>query len=161
MLRVRGLVRGIPGPTEDPAVELLQTWTVTPGVVRHSLTVSTSLESLDVDLEIQLAADFTDMAAIRLSRFRDPCAPFSADDSTLRWRDGGRSLTVAAPGSVAAGERLRWRGTARRGQAFEAEWQAVLADTEDAVVAARPSRPAPDPGRTIRRPGRAVGQLAR
>ena len=37
VLRVRGLVRGIPGPTEDPAVELLQTWTVTPGVVRHSL----------------------------------------------------------------------------------------------------------------------------
>ncbi|MDZ4351389.1 MAG: glycogen debranching N-terminal domain-containing protein, partial [Arthrobacter sp.] len=112
VLRVRGLVRGIPGPTEDPAVELLQTWTVTPGVVRHSLQLSTSLDSLDVEIEIQLAADFTDMAAIRLSRFREPSEPFSADDSTLRWRDGGRTLTVAAPGSVASGERLLWRGKA-------------------------------------------------
>ena len=76
VLRVRGLVRGIPGPTEDPAVELLQTWTVTPGVVRHSLQLRTSLESLDVEIEIQLAADFTDMAAIRLSRFREPSEPF-------------------------------------------------------------------------------------
>ncbi|WP_029705129.1 glycogen debranching N-terminal domain-containing protein, partial [Arthrobacter sp. TB 26] len=89
VLRVRGLVRGIPGATEDPAVELLQTWTVTPGVVRHSLQLRTSLEALDVEIDIQLAADFTDMAAIRLSRFREPAAPFSADDSTLRWRDGG------------------------------------------------------------------------
>jgi hypothetical protein len=138
VLHVRGLVRGIAGPTEDPAVELVQTWTVTPGVVRHALRLSTSLENVDVEIEIQLAADFTDMAGIRLSRFRDPLRPYSADDSALRWRDGGRSLTVAAPGNVAAGERLLWRGTAGRGRPFEAEWQAVLADSEDAVVAARP-----------------------
>ncbi len=138
VLQVRGLVRGIAGPTEDPAVELFQTWTVTPGVVRHALAVSTSLENVEVEIEIRLAADFTDMAGIRLSRFREPFRPYSADDSALRWRDGGRSLTVAAPGNIAAGERLLWRGTAGRGRPFEAEWQAVLADSEDAVVAARP-----------------------
>jgi hypothetical protein len=138
VLRVRGLVRGIPGPTEDPAVALLQTWTVTPGVVRHSLQLSTSLEALDVEIEIQLTADFTDMAAIRLSRFRAPAEPSSADDSTLRWRDGARTLTVAAPGSVASGARLLWHGQAARGRPLEVEWQAVLADTEDAVVAAPP-----------------------
>ena len=155
VLRVRGLVRGIPGPTEDPAVELLQIWTVTPGVVRHSLHVATSLESLDVEIEIRLAADFTDMAAIRLSRFRDPSEPFAADDSTLRWRDGERTLTVAAPGSVAAGERLLWRGTAGRGRPFEVEWQAVLADSEDAVVAARP----PAARRVRAEPSGALGLL--
>jgi hypothetical protein len=138
VLRVRGLVRGIPGPTEDPAVELVQTWTVTPGVVRHALQVNTSFDALDVEIEVRLAADFTDMAAIRLSRFREPFAPFAADESALRWRHGARTLTVAAPGAVAAGERLLWRGTAGRGRSFEAEWQAVLADSEDAVVAARP-----------------------
>ncbi|MDQ0822835.1 hypothetical protein QFZ79_000575 [Arthrobacter sp. V4I6] len=138
VLRVRGLVHGIPGPTEDPAVELAQTWTVTPGVVRHSLQVNTSFDALDVEIEVRLAADFTDMAAIRLSRLSQPFAPFAADDSALRWRNGARTLTVAAPGSVAAGERLLWRGTAGRGRPFEAEWQAVLADSEDAVVAARP-----------------------
>lgn len=138
VLHVRGLVRNIAGPTEDPAVELFQTWTVTPGVVRHALQLSTSLETVDVEIEIQLAADFTDMAAIRLSRFREPFRPYSADDSSLRWSDGGRTLTVAAPGNVAAGERLVWRGTAGRGRPFEAEWQAVLADSEDAMVAARP-----------------------
>ncbi len=120
VLRVRGLVRGIPGPTEDPAVELVQTWTVTPGVVRHSLQISTSLDSLDVELEVQLAADFTDMANIRLSRFREPFEPFAADDSALRWRDGARTLTVAAAGNVAPGERLLWRGTVGRGRPFEA-----------------------------------------
>src|SRR6478609_2347371 len=76
VLRVRGLVRGIPGPTEDPAVELLQTWTVTPGVVRHSLQLRTSLDSLDVEIDVELEADFTDMADIRLSRFRDASGPF-------------------------------------------------------------------------------------
>lgn len=152
VLRVRGLVRGIPGPTEDPAVELLQVWTVTPGVVRHSLHLSTSLDALDVEIEIELAADFTDMAAIRLSRFRDPVEPLSADDSALRWRDGGRSLTVAAAGNVTPGERLIWRGTAGRGRPFEAEWQAVLADADDAVVAARPlasRRPRTSPSGTL------------
>jgi N-terminal domain of (some) glycogen debranching enzymes len=138
VLRVRGLVRGIPGPTEDPAVELVQTWTVTPGVVRHSLQVNTSIDALDIDLEVRLAADFTDVAAIRTGRFRQPFAPFAVDDSALRWRDGARTLTVAAPGGAGAGERLLWRGTAGRGRPFEAEWQAVLADSEDAVVAARP-----------------------
>ncbi|MDD1475769.1 glycogen debranching N-terminal domain-containing protein [Arthrobacter sp. H16F315] len=155
VLRVRGLVRGIPGSSEDPAVELLQTWTVTPGAVRHSLRLATSLESLDVEIEIQLAADFTDMAAIRLSRFREPSGPFSADDSTLRWRDGGRTLTVAAPGSVAAGERLLWRGTAGRGSPFEVEWQAMLADSEDTVVAAR----TPAPHRVRAEPAGALGKL--
>ncbi|MDJ0353042.1 glycogen debranching N-terminal domain-containing protein [Pseudarthrobacter sp. PH31-O2] len=155
VLRVRGLVRGIPGSSEDPAVELLQTWTVTPGAVRHSLRLATSLESLDVEIEIQLAADFTDMAAIRLSRFREPSGPFSADDSTLRWRDGGRTLTVAAPGSVAAGERLIWRGTAGRGSPFEVEWQAMLADSEDTVVAAR----TPAPHRVRAEPAGALGKL--
>lgn len=52
VLRVRGLIRGIAGHTADPAVELLQTWTVTPGVVRHALRISTSLEDLDVELAI-------------------------------------------------------------------------------------------------------------
>lgn len=155
VLRVRGLVRGIPGPTEDPAVELVQTWTVTPGVVRHSLQISTSLDTLDVELEVQLAADFTDMANIRLSRFREPSGPSAADDSTLRWRDGARTLTVAAPGSVAAGERLLWRGTVGRGRPFEAGWQAVLADSEDAVVAARP----PATRRTRAEPPGALGLL--
>ena len=72
VLRVRGLIRGIEGHTADPAVEVLQTWTVTPGVVRHSLKVGTSLDSLDLELAVDLAADFTDMAAIRLSRFAKP-----------------------------------------------------------------------------------------
>jgi hypothetical protein len=155
VLRVRGLVRGIPGPTEDPAVALLQTWTVTPGVVRHSLQLSTSLEALDVEIEIQLTADFTDMAAIRHSRFRAPAEPSSADDSTLRWRDGARTLTVAAPGSVAPGARLLWRGQAARGRPFEVEWQAVLADTEDAVVAAPP----PTSRRIRAEPSGALGLL--
>src|SRR6478752_8856278 len=85
VLRVRGLVRGIEGPTEDPAVELLQTWTVTPGAVRVSLRLSTSLEALDAEISVRLAADFTDMASIRLGRFRDPLPPAAADASSLRW----------------------------------------------------------------------------
>jgi glycogen debranching enzyme len=144
VLRVRGLVRGIPGPTEDPAVELVQTWTVTPGVVRHSLQLRTSLDSLDVEVEIELAADFTDMAQIRLSRFREASEPARADQSALRWREGGKTLSVAAPGAVTPDGRLAWRGSLGRGRTFEAEWQAVLTDDDDAVVAARPpsSRPA-------------------
>lgn len=138
VLRVRGLVRGIPGPTEDPAVELLQTWTVTPGVVRHTLQLRTSLDSLDVEIDVALAADFTDMAQIRLSRFRDPSAPVSADESTLRWQEGGKTLAVAAPGAVTPEGHLAWRGTLGRGRPFEAEWQADLTDDDDAVVAARP-----------------------
>ena len=155
VLRVRGLVRGIPGPTEDPAVELLQTWTVTPGVVRHSLQLRTSLDSLDVEIDVELAADFTDMADIRLSRFRDASGPFSADQSALRWREGGKTLTVAAPGAVTAEGRLAWRGSLGRGRPFEAEWQAVLTDEDDAVVAARP--PASRPPRTG--PAGALGLL--
>jgi hypothetical protein len=155
VLRVRGLVRGIPGPTEDPAVELLQTWTVTPGVVRHSLQLRTSLDSLDVEIDVELAADFTDMANIRLSRFRDASGPFSADQSALRWREGGKTLTVGAPGAVTAEGRLAWRGSLGRGRPFEAEWQAVLTDKDDAVVAARP--PASRPPRTG--PAGALGLL--
>ncbi len=155
VLRVRGLVRGIPGPTEDPAVELLQTWTVTPGVVRHSLQLRTSLDSLDVEIDVELAADFTDMADIRLSRFRDASGPFSADQSALRWREGGKTLTVGAPGAVTAEGRLAWRGSLGRGRPFEAEWQAVLTDEDDAVVAARP--PASRPPRTG--PAGALGLL--
>ena len=146
VLRVRGLVRGIPGPTEDPAVELLQTWTVTPGLVRHSLQLSTSLDSLDVGIDVELAADFTDMAQIRLSRFREASAPASADQSALRWREGGKTLAVAAPGAVTPDGRLAWRGTVGRGRPFKAEWQAVLTDEDDAVVAARP--PSARPPRT-------------
>ena len=116
VLRVRGLVRGIPGPTEDPAVELLQTWTVTPGVVRHSLQLRTSLDSLDVEIDVALAADFTDMAQIRLSRFRDPSEPATADESTLRWQEGGKTLAVAAPGAVTPEGRLAWRGSLGRGR---------------------------------------------
>ncbi|MGO4122108.1 glycogen debranching N-terminal domain-containing protein [Arthrobacter sp. YAF16] len=144
VLRVRGLVRGIEGPTEDPAVELVQTWTVTPGAVRVSLRLSTSLEALDAEVEVRLAADFTDMAAIRLGRYREPLQPAAADDSSLRWSEGGKTLTVSAPGRVSRGERLIWRGTAGRGRPLEAEWQAVLADTEDIVVAA------PPPARRVR-----------
>ncbi|MGO4229053.1 glycogen debranching N-terminal domain-containing protein [Arthrobacter sp. YAF34] len=155
VLRVRGLVRGIPGPTEDPAVELLQTWTVTPGVVRHSLQLRTSLDSLDVEIDVELAADFTDMADIRLSRFRDASGPFSADQSALRWREGGKTLTVGAPGAVTAEGRLAWRGSLGRGRPFEAEWQAVLTDEDGAVVAARP--PASRPPRTG--PAGALGLL--
>ncbi|SDP66135.1 Glycogen debranching enzyme (alpha-1,6-glucosidase) [Arthrobacter sp. ok909] len=155
VLRVRGLVRGIPGPTEDPAVELVQTWTVTPGVVRHALQLRTSLDSLDVEIDVELAADFTDMAQIRLSRFRDASAPVSADQSALRWREGGKSLAVAAPGAVTPEGRLAWHGSLGRGRPFEAEWQAVLTDDDDAVVAARP--PAPRPPRTG--PAGALGLL--
>lgn len=155
VLRVRGLVRGIPGPTEDPAVELLQIWTVTPGVVRHTLQLRTSLDSLDVEIDVALAADFTDMAQIRLSRFRDPSAPVSADGSTLRWQEGGKTLAVAAPGAVTPEGHLAWRGTLGRGRPFEAEWQAVLTDDDDAVVAARP--PAARPPRTG--PAGALGLL--
>ena len=155
VLRVRGLVRGIPGPTEDPAVELLQTWTVTPGVVRHTLQLRTSLDSLDVEIDVELAADFTDMAQIRLSRFRDASGPSSADQSALRWREGGKTLTVAAPGAVTPEGRLAWRGSLGRGRPFEAEWQAVLTDEDDAVVAARP--PASRPPRTG--PAGALGLL--
>ncbi|MCX6499135.1 MAG: amylo-alpha-1,6-glucosidase [Arthrobacter sp.] len=155
VLRVRGLVRGIEGPTEDPAVELLQTWTVTPGAVRVTLRLSTSLETLDAEIEVRLAADFTDMAAIRLGRFREPLQPSAADDSSLRWSEGGKTLTVAAAGRVAPGERLIWRGTAGRGRPLEAEWQATLADTEDAVVAAR----LPASRRVRARPAGALGLL--
>ena len=102
VLRVRGLIRGIEGHTADPAVEVLQTWTVTPGVVRHSLKVGTSLPSLDVELAVTLAADFTDMAAIRLSRFATPQPPESADDHSLRWHNDGRTLAISAPGNTAA-----------------------------------------------------------
>ncbi|WP_445155367.1 glycogen debranching N-terminal domain-containing protein [Arthrobacter sp. Hor0625] len=155
VLRVRGLVRGIEGPTEDPAVELLQTWTVTPGAVRVALRLSTSLEALDAEIEVRLAADFTDMAAIRLGRFRDPLPPSAADDSSLRWAEDGKTLTVAAPGRVGPGERLTWRGTAGRGAPLTAEWQAVLSDDGDAVVAAPPSTTA----RVQRRPEGALGLL--
>ncbi|SDL59974.1 N-terminal domain of (some) glycogen debranching enzymes [Arthrobacter sp. ov407] len=155
VLRVRGLVRGIPGPTEDPAVELLQTWTVTPGVVRHTLQLRTSLDSLDVEIDIELAADFTDMAQIRLSRFRDATGPISADQSALRWREGGKTLAVAAAGAVTPDGHLTWRGPLGRGRPFEAEWQAVLTDDDDAVVAARP--PASRPPRTG--PAGALGLL--
>lgn len=139
VLRVRGLVRGIEGPTEDPAVELLQTWTVTPGTVRVTLRLSTSLEALDAEISVRLAADFTDMAAIRLGRYREPLQPAAADESTLRWTEDGKTLTVSAAGKVASGERLVWRGTAGRGRPLEAEWQAALSDTEDAVTAAPPA----------------------
>ncbi|HEY9357019.1 MAG TPA: glycogen debranching N-terminal domain-containing protein [Arthrobacter sp.] len=163
VLRVRGLIRGIEGHTADPAVEVLQTWTVTPGVVRHSLKVGTSLDSLDLELAVDLAADFTDMAAIRLSRFAKPQPPEPADDHSLRWHNDGRTLAISAPGrnggasAPAAGStaraadgssgdapegdvtRLVWHGTAGRGRPFDAEWQAVLDETESAVVAAAPS----------------------
>ncbi|MEJ1194325.1 glycogen debranching N-terminal domain-containing protein [Pseudarthrobacter sp. CCNWLW207] len=158
VLRVRGLIRGIEGHSFDPAVEVFQTWTVTPGVVRHSLKVGTSLPSLDVELAVTLAADFTDMAAIRLSQFATPQPPESADDHSLRWHNDGRTLSISAPGTngggVAAGgltadasaghegsnlPRLLWHGTAGRGRTFDAEWQAVLDETESAVVAAAPS----------------------
>ncbi|MDR7160821.1 glycogen debranching N-terminal domain-containing protein [Arthrobacter sp. BE255] len=158
VLRVRGLIRGIEGHTADPAVEVLQTWTVTPGVVRHSLKVGTSLDSLDLELAVDLAADFTDMAAIRLSRFAKPQPPEPADDHSLRWHNDGRTLAISAPGrnggasAPAAGAadgssgdargdvtRLVWHGTAGRGRPFDAEWQAVLDETESAVVAAAPS----------------------
>lgn len=155
VLRVRGLVRGIEGPTEDPAVELLQTWTVTPGAVRVSLRLSTSLEAVDAEIEVRLAADFTDMAAIRLGRFREPLPPTAADDSSLRWSEGGKALAVAAPGRVGPGERLSWRGTAGRGRPLGAEWQAVLTDSEDAVVAAN----LPAAGRGRATPEGALGLL--
>ncbi|MFS0718733.1 glycogen debranching N-terminal domain-containing protein [Arthrobacter sp. 1P04PC] len=135
VLTVRGLVRGIEGPTEDPAVELVQTWTVTPGAVRVSLRLSTSLPQLEAELRVRLAADFTDMAAIRLGRFREPLEPVSADGSSLRWAEEGKTLTVAAPGRVEDGC-LVWRGTASAGRPMEAEWQATLTDTGDAVVPA-------------------------
>ncbi len=110
---------------------------------------------------IQLAADFTDMAAIRLSRFREPSEPFAADDSTLRWRDGGRTLTVAAPGSVAAGERLLWRGTAGRGPPV----RSGMAGRPGRQRGRRRGRPAarlaPGPRRAVRRPGPAAGQRTR
>lgn len=136
VLRVRGLVRGIEGPTEDPAVELLQTWTVTPGAVRVSLRLSTSLPQLEAEIKVRLAADFTDMAAIRLGRFREPLQPTSADGSSLRWTEDGKALTVAAPGRVEDGQRLVWRGTAAAGRPLDAEWQATLTDSGDAVVPA-------------------------
>ena len=155
VLRVRGLVRGIEGPTEDPAVELLQTWTVTPGAVRVSLRLSTSLEAVDAEIEVRLAADFTDMASIRLGRFRDPLPPAAADASSLRWSEDGKTLTVSAPGGVGPGERLSWRGTAGRGRPLETEWQAVLSDSEDAVVAA----PLPAPRRIRAVPEGPLGLL--
>ncbi|MET3811302.1 glycogen debranching N-terminal domain-containing protein [Arthrobacter sp. UYEF3] len=137
VLRVRGLLRGIEGPTEDPAVELLQTWTVTPGAVRVTLRLSTSLDALDAEIKVRLAADFTDMAAVRLGRFRKPLRPSAADESTLRWSEGGKTLTVAAAGRVTDADLLTWRGTTGRGRPLEAEWQATLAATDDAVAAAR------------------------
>ena len=83
---------------------------MTPGVVRHTLQLRTSLDSLDVEIDIELAADFTDMAQIRLSRFRDASGPVSADQSALRWKEGGKTLTVAATGAVTAdGLDGRWR----------------------------------------------------
>ncbi|WP_148045253.1 glycogen debranching N-terminal domain-containing protein [Arthrobacter oryzae] len=106
---------------EDPAVELVQTWTVTPGLVRHSLQLNTSLAALDVEIVVRIAADFTDMAAIRLSRFRDPTSLFGAEDSTLRWREGGKTVTAAATGSSTTEGGFSWRGTARRGSVFAAE----------------------------------------
>ena len=161
VLRVRGLVRGIAGPTEDPAVELLQTWTVTPGVVRHSLQLSTSLEALDVEIQVQLAADFTDMV-------RDPPQPLPRSVPAVLGRRlrpplarRRQILTVAAPGSVT------WRRTAPLarnrgpGRPFEAEWQAVLADSEDAVVAARPPASRRPRDRAGRGTGPAPGQLPR
>ncbi|QYF88582.1 amylo-alpha-1,6-glucosidase [Arthrobacter sp. PAMC25284] len=122
---------------EDPAVELVQTWTVTPGLVRHSLQLNTSLAALDVEIVVRIAADFTDMAAIRLSRFRDPTSLFGAEDSTLRWREGGKTVTAAATGSSTTEGGFSWRGTARRGRVFAAEWQAELDDADAAVIAPR------------------------
>jgi hypothetical protein len=149
VLRVRGLVRRIEGHTADPAVELLQTWIVTPGVVRHSLKVSTSLEALDLYLAVDLAADFTDMAAIRLGQSSEPQRPEPAEDQSLRWHNDGRTLAVFAPGSGPetgspgtrndGGVQLVWHGTASRGRPFEAEWQAGLDEADSAVVAAAPS----------------------
>jgi glycogen debranching enzyme len=158
VLRVRGLIRGIEGHTADPAVEVIQTWTVTPGVVRHSLKVGTSLDSLAVELAVDLAADFTDMASIRLSRFATPQPPEAADEHNLRWHNDGRTLSISAPGTNGGGPvvagvtadaspgldrnaaaRLLWHGTAGRGRTFDAEWQAVLDEAESAVVAAAPS----------------------
>lgn len=163
VLRVRGLIRRIEGHTADPAVELLQTWIVTPGVVRHSLKVSTSLEALELDLAVDLAADFTDMAAIRLGRYSPPQRPVPSGDHSLRWHNDGRTLSVFAPGSTGGmggtggvggpdspgpgnpgtkndgGVQLAWHGAASRGRPFEAEWQAVLDEAESAVVAAAPS----------------------
>ncbi|WP_104140356.1 glycogen debranching N-terminal domain-containing protein [Arthrobacter sp. ZGTC131] len=138
VLRVRGLIWGIAGQAADPAIEVLQTWTVTPGVVRHTLRISTSLEELAAEVAVEFSADFTDLANIRLGRFRDPQEP-AADDTVLRWHDDSRSLTVSAPGSAGSGRRLVWRGTAGRGRPYEAEWQAVLDDHGSVLVPAAPA----------------------
>ncbi len=62
---------------------------------------------------------------------------------------------MAAAGAVTPDGHLTWRGTLGRGRPFEAEWQAVLTDDDDAVVAARP--PASRPPRTG--PAGALGLL--
>ena len=97
------------------------------------------------------------MAQIRLSRFRDASEPASADQSALRWQEGGKTLAVAAPGAVTPEGQLAWRGTLGRGRPFEAEWQAVLTDDDDAVVAARPPACPAAADRTGRGPGPAPG----
>lgn len=166
-----GLARNIAGPTLDPAVRVVQTWTVEPGSVRHTIELSTSLPELDCTLAVHLGADFAPMDAVRVGRSAEPAEP-AHDAARLAWvRDGRRA--VVTPGTAGAHvvtsidrdsddtdgfpsghPALVWSASLGRGKPFRASWSVTLEDA-DAVVRAAPSGGAAEPES---RPG-AVGRL--
>ncbi|GHG42649.1 amylo-alpha-1,6-glucosidase [Sinomonas cellulolyticus] len=156
VLTVEGLARNIPGPTLDPAVRVVQTWTVMPGAVRHRIELSTALPDLDCTLAVHLGADFAPMAAVRVGGTAVPVEP-SHDAGRLVWAADGKSAVVTpeTPGARVATAidvesddtdgfpsghpSLVWSATVRRGVPYAAEWSVALEDAGAVVRAAPPA----------------------
>jgi glycogen debranching enzyme len=172
-IAVDGLARNIAGPTLDPAVRVVQTWTVEPGTVRHSIELSTSLPELYCTLAVHLGADFAPMDAVRVGHPGEPVEP-AHDAARLAWERGGRRA-VATPGTPGARiatsidrdsddtdgfpsghPALVWSASLGRGKPFRASWSVALEDADAVVRAATDSPAAEDEAEG--RPG-AVGRL--
>lgn len=152
-LTVDGLARNIAGPTLDPAVRVVQTWTVTPGLVRHRVELSTSLPELACTLAVHLGADFAPMDAVRVGGDVAPVEP-AHDAARLAWAADGKTavVTPATPGArivtaidvdsddtdgfPSGHPSLVWSAALRRGVPFAAEWSVTL---EDAGAVVRPA----------------------
>ncbi|GAB3270923.1 glycogen debranching N-terminal domain-containing protein [Sinomonas notoginsengisoli] len=169
-ITVEGLARNIAGPTLDPAVRVVQVWTVEPGAVRHRIELSTSLPECACTLAVHVSSDFAPMDAVRVGRPGEPAEP-THDAGRLVWErnDQSAAITPATPGAqlVTSIDRdsddtdgfpsghpsLSWSATLRRGEPFHAEWSAALEDA-GAIVRAAADAGAEEEGR----PG-AVGRL--
>jgi hypothetical protein len=151
---VESLARNIPGPTLDPAVRVVQTWTVQPGTVRHTVELSTSLPELQCILTVHLGADFAPMDAVRVGRHGDPVEPDTAAHDAARlafFRDGASAVvTPVTPGATittsmdrdaddtdgfpSGHPSLSWPASLGRGRPFRAEWTVALEDAGAVVL---------------------------